>query len=76
MMDRNEQVGIRMISAHHTLEQTGELRPARDQADGFVESCLMERLRNRVGELQVKFVFWRGTGTVGAGRSGSVTDIN
>jgi hypothetical protein len=36
----------------------------------------MQRLRDDVGELQVKFVFWHATGAVGAGRSGSVTDIN
>src|SRR4029077_20346014 len=76
MMDGNEQVGIQLISARRTLEQTGHPGPARDQSDCFVETCLMQRLRDHVGELEVEFVFWHATGAVSAGRRGRVAHIN
>jgi hypothetical protein len=67
-MDGNEQVGFQMISARRMLEQTGHPGPARDQSDCFVEPCLMQRLRDHVGDLEVEFVFWRATGAVRAMR--------
>jgi hypothetical protein len=68
-MDGNEQVAVQIVSARHTVEQTAHSRPARDQSDCLVEPCLMQRLRDHVGELEVEFVFWQATGAVGAGRS-------
>ena len=75
-MDGNEQVAVQIVSARHTVEQTGHSRPARDQSDCFVEPCLVQRLRDHVGELEVEFVFWHATGAVGAGRSRRVANIN
>ena len=48
----------------------------RDQSDGFVEPCLMQRLRDDVGELEVEFVFGHAAGAVRAGRRGRVAHIN
>jgi hypothetical protein len=65
-----------MISARHTLEQAGHPGPVRDQSNCFVEPCLMQRLSDDVGELEVEFVFGHAAGAVGAGRSGRVAHIN
>src|ERR1700722_692201 len=76
MMDGNEQVAMQIVSAGHTVEQTGHSRSARDQWYCFVEPCLVQRPRDHIGELEVEFVFWHAAGAVGAGRSRRVANIN
>jgi hypothetical protein len=41
------------LSAHRTLEQTGQFRLARDQSDRFVEPSPTQRLHDHVGELRL-----------------------
>ena len=53
MMDGNQQVAVQIVHARHTVEQTGHSRSARDQSDCFVEPCLVQRLRDHVGELRL-----------------------
>jgi hypothetical protein len=69
-MDRDEQVSVQMVSAPRTLEQTSQPRAARNQSNCFVEPCLVQRLGNNIGELEVEFVFGYAAGAVGARRSG------
>ena len=49
-MDGDEKVGLQIVGARHTLKQTGQPRPSGDQTDCFVEPCLVQRLRDHVGE--------------------------
>jgi hypothetical protein len=50
-MDGDEQIAPQTVGARHTLKQTAQPRPARDQSDCFVEACLMQRLCDDVGKL-------------------------
>ena len=75
-MDGEEQVGVQMVSARRTPEQTNQPCPARDQSDCFVEPCLAQRLRDDIGELEVEFVFGHAASAVGAGRSGRMAHVN
>ena len=54
MVDGDEQVAVQIVSARDTVEQTGQPSPTRDQSDCFVEPCLMQRLRDDVGKLEVE----------------------
>ena len=74
-MNRDEEIGMRVVRAHGPLEKPAPRRGGSDQLDGLVEARVHQRLLDRVRKLHVERIFRRTAGAERAGHGRRMADI-